>query len=107
MLVLIKIITNTLEISDPRLSLIARLGNIKTINGSNIPTKERTDAELTYIKDYAIDFYQCGGSQVEEEIKCTAEFLLQHPRYLSLIKGNICMITLSYFIIKVNYNLSI
>lgn len=40
-----------------------------------------------YIRDYASDFFKSGGSQAEEEIKCTDEFLLQHPRYLNLIKG--------------------
>ncbi|RDD37809.1 Tubulin-specific chaperone E [Trichoplax sp. H2] len=74
------------QISDPRQSLIARLKSIKAVNGSSISSKERMDAEMTYMKDHAPEFYQSGGHQEVEEINCTAEFLMRHPRFLELVK---------------------
>ncbi|KAJ8950146.1 hypothetical protein NQ314_007999 [Rhamnusium bicolor] len=60
--------------------VIARIGNLKFFNGRQIKDDERRGAEYDYIKRYALEWIK---------VKDTAErepFLLEHNRYLELIK---------------------
>ncbi|XP_062244659.1 tubulin-specific chaperone E isoform X2 [Platichthys flesus] len=60
--------------------LIAKLGQLVTLNNCQIHPEERRGAELDYIKMFGGEWLKTGGrSQTSDQ------FTLQHPRYQSLI----------------------
>ncbi|XP_019122926.2 tubulin-specific chaperone E [Larimichthys crocea] len=60
--------------------LIAKLGGLVSLNGSEIQPEDRRGAELDYIKMFGEEWLKAGGGS-----QPSSEFNRQHPRYLSLI----------------------
>lgn len=60
--------------------LIAKLGQLVFLNNCEILHKERRGAELDYIKMFGLEWLKAGGRS-----QPSAQFISQHPRYLSLI----------------------
>ncbi|XP_031732452.1 tubulin-specific chaperone E [Anarrhichthys ocellatus] len=60
--------------------LIAKLGQLVFLNNCEILRKERRGAELDYIKMFGVEWLKAGGRS-----QPSAQFISQHPRYLSLI----------------------
>ncbi|KAG8014497.1 Tubulin-specific chaperone E [Nibea albiflora] len=60
--------------------LIAKLGGLVSLNGSEINPEDRRGAELDYIKMFGEEWLKAGGGS-----QPSSEFICQHPRYLSLI----------------------
>nr|CAH7733567.1 unnamed protein product [Callosobruchus chinensis] len=62
--------------------IIAKIKNLKTINGSTIKREERFGAEIDYLKKYALEWMD-----VQKNPEARSNFLLEHNRYLELIDG--------------------
>ncbi|XP_040042825.2 tubulin-specific chaperone E [Gasterosteus aculeatus] len=60
--------------------LIAKLGGLVSLNNCEIHHKERRGAEIDYIKMFGGEWLEAGGGR-----RPSAQFVSQHPRYLSLI----------------------
>ncbi|XP_037621753.1 tubulin-specific chaperone E-like [Sebastes umbrosus] len=60
--------------------IIAKLGQLVTLNSCQIHHDERRGAELDYIKMFGVEWLKAGGGS-----QPSTEFTCQHPRYLSLI----------------------
>ncbi|XP_038065787.1 tubulin-specific chaperone E-like [Patiria miniata] len=71
---------------DVRSLLIARLGGLKTCNGSIIMATERKGSEIEYINKTCKEWLASGGSRDSEKSDPSLEFLQLHPRYQQLIK---------------------
>nr|XP_033792124.1 tubulin-specific chaperone E isoform X2 [Geotrypetes seraphini]XP_033792125.1 tubulin-specific chaperone E isoform X2 [Geotrypetes seraphini] len=61
--------------------IIAKIGNLKFLDKSEILPKERQGAELDYRKIFGNDWLQAGGHQNPEKNRPNEEFLADHPRY--------------------------
>uniref|UniRef100_A0A4W3I7S2 Tubulin-specific chaperone E n=1 Tax=Callorhinchus milii TaxID=7868 RepID=A0A4W3I7S2_CALMI len=66
--------------------IIAKVGQLKMLNRSEISSDERKGAELDYRKRYGTDWLKAGGHQDPEKNKPNQEFLAEHPRYHILIQ---------------------
>ncbi|XP_047557381.1 tubulin-specific chaperone E isoform X2 [Lutra lutra] len=64
--------------------IIAKIGQLKTLNKCEIPPEERRGAELDYRKAFGSEWKAAGGHQDPERNRPHAEFLAAHPRYQSL-----------------------
>ncbi|XP_032705669.1 tubulin-specific chaperone E isoform X1 [Lontra canadensis] len=64
--------------------IIAKIGQLKTLNKCEIPPEERRGAELDYRKAFGNEWKAAGGHQDPEQNRPHAEFLAAHPRYQSL-----------------------
>uniref|UniRef100_A0A8D0FGU4 Tubulin-specific chaperone E n=1 Tax=Strix occidentalis caurina TaxID=311401 RepID=A0A8D0FGU4_STROC len=64
--------------------IIAKIGQLKVLNKSEILPAERKGAELDYRKIFGSDWLAAGGNWNPEKNKPSEEFLAAHPRYLSL-----------------------
>ncbi|CAH2002582.1 unnamed protein product [Acanthoscelides obtectus] len=62
--------------------IIAKIKNLKTINGSTIKREERYGAEIDYLKKYALEWID-----VQNNPEARSKFLLEHNRYLELIES--------------------
>jgi len=71
---------------DIRYELIARLKQVKIINGSEVTVRERKDAELLYLKKYSSAWRDSGGNEELVNAKLSNEFEENHPRFIELIK---------------------
>ncbi|RZB39893.1 hypothetical protein BDFB_013922 [Asbolus verrucosus] len=60
--------------------IVAKIANLKILNGVEIEPGERRGAEYDYIKKYGLEWLQAKGTNQE------AEFLKSHNRYLELIQ---------------------
>nr|XP_006122125.1 tubulin-specific chaperone E isoform X1 [Pelodiscus sinensis]XP_025039903.1 tubulin-specific chaperone E isoform X1 [Pelodiscus sinensis] len=61
--------------------IIAKIGQLKVLNKSEVFPDERKGAELDYRKKFGNDWLAAGGNQNPDENKPNAEFLAAHPRY--------------------------
>ncbi|KAH0622500.1 hypothetical protein JD844_024867 [Phrynosoma platyrhinos] len=61
--------------------LIAKIGQLKFLNKSQIFPEERRGAELDYRKKYGIDWLKAGGNQDPNKNNPSEEFLAAHPRF--------------------------
>ncbi|KAL7987551.1 hypothetical protein Chor_006470 [Crotalus horridus] len=61
--------------------IIAKIGQLKFLNKSQIFPEERRGAELDYRKKYGIDWLKAGGNQDPKKNKPSEEFLAAHPRF--------------------------
>ncbi|XP_030580415.1 tubulin-specific chaperone E [Archocentrus centrarchus] len=61
--------------------LIAKLGQLVVLNGSEIHAEDRRGAELDYIKMFGEEWLKAGGQN-----QLSSQFICQHPRYQALIK---------------------
>ncbi|XP_060609833.2 geranylgeranyl pyrophosphate synthase isoform X1 [Anolis sagrei] len=61
--------------------LIAKIGQLKFLNKSEIFPEERRGAELDYRKKYGIDWLKAGGNQDPNKNNPSEEFLSAHPRF--------------------------
>jgi len=61
-----------------RQELIARLENVKILNGSEVAERERKTAEMAYIKTYSTNYYK---ARREDTI---SNFNIAHPKYQKL-----------------------
>ncbi|XP_053317167.1 tubulin-specific chaperone E [Spea bombifrons] len=66
--------------------IIAKLANLKVLNRTEILNNERRGAELDYRKMFGNDWIKAGGNQNSELSNPSKEFLMAHPRYVSLIE---------------------
>ncbi|XP_059026386.1 tubulin-specific chaperone E isoform X2 [Mustela lutreola] len=64
--------------------IIAKIGQLKTLNKCEIPPEERRGAELDYRKAFGNEWKAAGGHQDPDRNRPHAEFLVAHPRYQSL-----------------------
>ncbi|XP_044943213.1 tubulin-specific chaperone E isoform X4 [Mustela putorius furo] len=64
--------------------IIAKIGQLKTLNKCEIPPEERRGAELDYRKAFGNEWKAAGGHQDPDRNRPHAEFLAAHPRYQSL-----------------------
>ncbi|XP_030053996.1 tubulin-specific chaperone E isoform X2 [Microcaecilia unicolor] len=74
------------NIETMRQLIIAKIGNLKFLDKSEILPKERQGAELDYRKIFGNDWLQAGGHQNPEKNRPNMEFLADHPRYELLCK---------------------
>ncbi|XP_053155766.1 tubulin-specific chaperone E isoform X2 [Hemicordylus capensis] len=61
--------------------IIAKIGQLKFLNKSQIFPEERKGAELDYRKKYGIDWIKAGGNQDPYKNNPNEEFLAAHPRF--------------------------
>lgn len=61
--------------------LIAKLGKLKQLNNSQIVPDDRKGAECDYMKMFGLEWLEVGGGS-----EPSREFLIQHPRYPSLVQ---------------------
>ncbi|XP_072516825.1 tubulin-specific chaperone E isoform X2 [Salminus brasiliensis] len=66
--------------------LIARIGQLEIVNRSQVLQEERRGAELDYCKKFGRAWLQAGGHSDPEKNHPSAEFIAEHPRYLTLIQ---------------------
>uniref|UniRef100_A0A8B9KT67 Tubulin-specific chaperone E n=1 Tax=Astyanax mexicanus TaxID=7994 RepID=A0A8B9KT67_ASTMX len=66
--------------------LIACISQLKIVNRCEVLQEERRGAELDYCKKYGRAWLQAGGHRDPEKNHPSAEFLAEHPRYLTLIQ---------------------
>ncbi|XP_044095259.1 tubulin-specific chaperone E isoform X2 [Neovison vison] len=64
--------------------IIAKIGQLKTLNKCEILPEERRGAELDYRKAFGNEWKAAGGHQDPDRNRPHAEFLAAHPRYQSL-----------------------
>ncbi|XP_075388310.1 tubulin-specific chaperone E isoform X1 [Tenrec ecaudatus] len=61
--------------------IIAKIGQLKTLNKCEIFPEERRGAELDYRKAFGNEWKKAGGHQNPDENRPNEEFLAAHPRY--------------------------
>ncbi|XP_062980427.1 tubulin-specific chaperone E [Elgaria multicarinata webbii] len=61
--------------------IIAKIGQLKFLNKSEIFPNERKGAELDYRKKYGVDWLKAGGNQDPNKNHPSEEFLAAHPRF--------------------------
>ncbi|KAM9613342.1 tubulin-specific chaperone E isoform 3-T4 [Trichechus inunguis] len=61
--------------------IIARIGQLKTLNKCEIPVEERRGAELDYRKAFGNEWKKAGGHQDPDKNRPNEEFLAAHPRF--------------------------
>ncbi|XP_077669558.1 tubulin-specific chaperone E isoform X2 [Eretmochelys imbricata] len=61
--------------------IIAKIGQLKVLNKSEIFPDERKGAELDYRKMFGNDWITAGGNQNPDKDRPNEEFLAAHPRY--------------------------
>ncbi|XP_055002689.1 tubulin-specific chaperone E isoform X2 [Sorex araneus] len=61
--------------------IIAKIGQLKTLNRCEILPEERRGAELDYRKNFGNEWKKAGGHQDPEKNRPSEEFLAAHPRY--------------------------
>ncbi|XP_042560579.1 tubulin-specific chaperone E-like isoform X1 [Clupea harengus] len=66
--------------------VIARVGQLLQLTGSEIHSTDRRGAELDYIKTFGMQWLASGGHWEPEKNHPSADFTTQHPRYLTLIQ---------------------
>lgn len=66
--------------------IIAKIANLKVLNGVEIDASERRGAEYDYIKKHGLEWLKVKGTVKEEE------FLVLHNRYQELIASNLIII---------------
>ncbi|KAM8813672.1 tubulin-specific chaperone E isoform 4-T4 [Rhynchonycteris naso] len=64
--------------------IIARIGQLRTLNRCQILPEERRGAELDYRKAFGNEWKKAGGHQDPDKNRPHEEFLAAHPRYQSL-----------------------
>ncbi|CAI9177426.1 unnamed protein product [Rangifer tarandus platyrhynchus] len=64
--------------------IIARIGQLRTLNKCAIEPEERRGAELDYRKAFGNEWKKAGGHQDPEKNRPNKEFLAAHPRYQAL-----------------------
>lgn len=74
-------ITELEELETTHQIIIAKIGNLKFLNGVEIESSERRGAEYDYIKKYGLEWLEVKGTDKEKE------FLQTHNRYLELIQS--------------------
>ncbi|KAK3533705.1 hypothetical protein QTP70_023976 [Hemibagrus guttatus] len=74
------------DLETTRQFLIARISQLEILNRCQVLQKERRDAELDYCKKFGRAWLQAGGHSDPQLNRPSAEFLAQHPRYLTLIQ---------------------
>ena len=71
---------------DARQELIARVARCSTLNGSGVTAKERKAAERAYLKKYGQEWLASGGNTGTSQTD--SNFVIKHPRYLSLLEAH-------------------
>lgn len=66
--------------------IIARLSQLEILDGRTVTYEDRRGAELDYCRKFGRAWMQAGGHPNPAQNQPSAEFLTQHPRYLSLIQ---------------------
>nr|XP_004659697.2 tubulin-specific chaperone E [Jaculus jaculus]XP_045004659.1 tubulin-specific chaperone E [Jaculus jaculus] len=61
--------------------IIAKIGQLRTLNQCEVLPAERRGAELDYRKAFGNEWKEAGGHQDPEKDRPNAEFLAAHPRY--------------------------
>nr|XP_028579901.1 geranylgeranyl pyrophosphate synthase isoform X1 [Podarcis muralis]XP_028579902.1 geranylgeranyl pyrophosphate synthase isoform X1 [Podarcis muralis] len=61
--------------------IIAKIGQLRFLNKSEITPEERKGAELDYRKKYGLDWLKAGGNQDPNKNNPSEEFLAAHPRF--------------------------
>ncbi|XP_077201808.1 tubulin-specific chaperone E isoform X2 [Paroedura picta] len=61
--------------------IIAKIGQLKFLNKSQIFPEERKGAELDYRKTFGSDWIKAGGNQDPNKNRPSEEFLAAHPRF--------------------------
>ncbi|XP_037366286.1 tubulin-specific chaperone E isoform X2 [Talpa occidentalis] len=69
------------EAETTRQFIIAKIGQLKTLNKCEILPEERRGAELDYRKIFGNEWKKAGGHQNPDKNKPNEEFLAAHPRY--------------------------
>ncbi|XP_061038189.1 tubulin-specific chaperone E isoform X2 [Eubalaena glacialis] len=64
--------------------IVARIGQLRTLNKCAIQREERRGAELDYRKAFGNEWKKAGGHQDPDKNRPNEEFLAAHPRYQSL-----------------------
>ncbi|XP_069427681.1 tubulin-specific chaperone E isoform X2 [Ovis canadensis] len=64
--------------------IIARIGQLRTLNKCAVEPEERRGAELDYRKAFGNEWKKAGGHQDPEKNRPNEEFLAAHPRYQAL-----------------------
>ncbi|XP_007936661.1 tubulin-specific chaperone E [Orycteropus afer afer] len=61
--------------------IIAKIGQLKTLNRCEVPPEERHGSELDYWKAFGNEWKKAGGHQDPEKNRPNEEFRAAHPRY--------------------------
>uniref|UniRef100_A0A8C5KUM9 Tubulin-specific chaperone E n=1 Tax=Jaculus jaculus TaxID=51337 RepID=A0A8C5KUM9_JACJA len=88
--------------------IIAKIGQLRTLNQCEVLPAERRGAELDYRKAFGNEWKEAGGHQDPEKDRPNAEFLAAHPRYqlLCTTPPPACMPTLIFSLValKIKYS---
>ncbi|XP_060262711.1 tubulin-specific chaperone E isoform X1 [Ovis aries] len=71
--------------------IIARIGQLRTLNKCAVEPEERRGAELDYRKAFGNEWKKAGGHQDPEKNRPNEEFLAAHPRYQALCLSTSCV----------------
>ncbi|ELK32111.1 PREDICTED: tubulin-specific chaperone E [Myotis davidii] len=66
--------------------IIAKIGQLRTLNRCEIRPEERRGAELDYRKAFGKEWKEAGGHQDPDQDRPSAAFLAAHPRYQALCR---------------------
>uniref|UniRef100_A0A8C0I587 Tubulin-specific chaperone E n=1 Tax=Balaenoptera musculus TaxID=9771 RepID=A0A8C0I587_BALMU len=77
-------LTESKDAQTTRQFVIARIGQLRTLNKCAIQREERRGAELDYRKAFGNEWKKAGGHQDPDKNRPNEEFLAAHPRYQSL-----------------------
>ncbi|KAB1271466.1 Tubulin-specific chaperone E [Camelus dromedarius] len=69
-----------------RQHIIARVGQLRTLNKCAVEPEERRGAELDYRKAFGAEWKAAGGHQDPDRDRPSADFLAAHPRYQLLCR---------------------
>lgn len=78
-------LVNDVSQYDARQELIARVARCSTLNGSAVTVKERKAAERAYLKKYGQEWLKSGGNTGTTQSEIDSNFMIKHPRYVSLL----------------------
>ncbi|XP_074655996.1 tubulin-specific chaperone E-like [Tubulanus polymorphus] len=76
----------TVNVETLRQLLIAKLGNLKVCDRTEVTTAERKGSEIDYLKRFGPMWLEAGGNSDPILNKPSAEFILQHPRYQHIVE---------------------
>lgn len=62
--------------------IIAKIANLKSLNGTEILHDERRGAEYDYLKLFLSKWIECNSEDDSEKRK---QFIIEHPRYAALV----------------------
>lgn len=67
--------------------VVARIENLRVLNGAQITSENRRGAELDYLKHHGKEYLRIMAMDPAEKVELLKGFIYQHPRYLKLVES--------------------